>query len=152
MFKLVCRVVTPCLNTQFSNYITACDLITEISFELRMETIFLLLMIFSQLCYATLSSSERKAWKFRPEEDSNPDLCDSNRLLLKVAQHIEQIKLRRSLTINTLQYQRQQILPVSGKNMRIPNNIQCRAKDISAGQQSSHATNKEVVDIPSCRV
>jgi len=28
-----------------------------------METIFLVLMILSQLCYATLSTSDRKAWK-----------------------------------------------------------------------------------------
>ena len=44
----------------------------------------LMLMIFTVLlCY--LSSSERKTWKFRPEQDSIPDLCDTGALLYQLS-------------------------------------------------------------------
>ena len=53
-------------------------MIDEISFELQMETVSLLMIFAVMLCFLRGS-------KFRPAQDLNPDLCDAGAVLYQLS-------------------------------------------------------------------
>ena len=57
-------------------------LINEISFELQIEIIFMLIIF--AVTVLLMSSSKRCESEFRPVRDSNPDLCDAGAVLYQL--------------------------------------------------------------------